>query len=218
MKMHIAALAFCALLVFPVASFAQNLDNGGAAPNAASGPVKPGTVRVTTRAPEPGKWDASNGPGRRIFKCKPLACADQETVSFIFAKSPTSKPDPKALEKLAAIDLPKSMRAAAAARAVYQQIPQKIDTLASKTATLKGFPSIFNETKYSFGKSSAYIDTAIIFAGPVMIRIASTSPDRDLAHKSLDEFVEVMAIVQGPALTAPGGAPTKPSDSGTTSL
>src|SRR5580658_5982434 len=60
-------------------------------------PVKPGAVRITTRPPELDKWDfqkSANG-AQRIYKCKPLACADAETITFIIQKSPTSHPDPQ---------------------------------------------------------------------------------------------------------------------------
>ena len=38
-----------------------------------------------------------------------------------------------------------------------------------------------------------------MFAGPVMIRIQSTSPNRELAQKSLAAFIEAMRIEEGPA-------------------
>lgn len=210
--MHANIMAAVLLLAVSGAALAQAPNMSVPTAHAPVGPVKPGAVRVTTRAPEPDKWAVMNGPGRRIFKCKPLACADQDTVSFFFSKSPTSKPDPKALQKYANVDLPKTMRATAAARTVLQQVPQRVDTLTAKTDTLKGFPAVLNETRYSFGKTSAFIDTAIIFAGPVMIRVASVSPDRDLAKSSLDAFVGAMTIVQGPPPTHPGPAPVKPAN------
>ena len=56
----------------------------------------------------------------------------QQTVSFIFSKSPTRHPDPEALEKFAKVDLPKSIRAAGAAREVLSDGAEKIETLVSK--------------------------------------------------------------------------------------
>jgi hypothetical protein len=198
MKDHVVAAALGALLLACGPSFAQS---GGTA-----GPVKPGDVRVTTRAPESDKWDSSvaaNG-ARRIFKCKPLACPDPQSVSFTFQKSPTKTPDSKALERFATVDLPKSIRAASAARAVLSDSVEKIETLASKTTTLKGYPSVFNETKITRGEESVYYHTDIIFSGPIMIRVESVSPNRELAAKALTEFVEVMQIIEGPPLPPPG--------------
>ena len=202
MKVHLVATALCALVLAPGLSFAQTGGDDG------SKPAKPGSMRVTTRAPEPDKWNAqrsANG-SQRIFKCKPLACADPQTVSFVFSKSPTRTPNPEALEKFAKIDLPKSIRAAGAAREVLSDGTEKIETLTSKTATLKGYPSVINESKISRGQATAFIQTAIIFAGPVMIRIQSSSPSQDLAQKALDQFVEVMQIEEGP----PAPPPSRP--------
>jgi hypothetical protein len=204
MKALIVAIAL-ALMLASGSSVAQT--GGDATPK----PVGPGTVRITTKAPEPDKWDAqknANGT-RRVFKCKPLACSSPQTVSFIFSKSPAKTPNPEALEKFAKIDLPKSIRAAGAAREVLSDGTEKIETLSSKTATLKGYPSVVNESKFSRGETSSYIQTAIIFAGPVMIRVQSSSPSQELALKALDQFVEIMRIEEGPP------APPEPSNSRT---
>ena len=203
-KAHIFAAALAALVMAPGICFGQISGD--------QGPVKPGSVRVTTRAPEPGKWDLASAGAQRVFKCKPLACSDSQTVSFSFQKSPTRHPDPQALEKFAKVELPKRTRALAAALGVLSDGAQKVDTLGSGTATLKGYPSVFNEIEFSQGKASIFVHTAIIFAGPAMIRIDSRSPSRELAKKSLDEFIEAMQIVEGPPLPPPG-APQPPAGS-----
>jgi hypothetical protein len=213
MKHRIVATALCALLLAPGLSVAQT--NGGDGPK----PLNPGGVRVTTRAPEPDKWNSvktANG-SQRIFKCKPLACSDPQTVSFTFLKSPTRKPDPKALEKFAKIDLPKSIRAAGAAREILSDGAEKVETLVSETATLKGYPSVVNESKISRGTTSAYLEIAIIFAGPVMIRVQSSSPNQQLAKSALSQFIDVMRIEEGPALP-PGPPKPRPPTEGTRSL
>jgi hypothetical protein len=163
-------------------------------------PLKPGDVRISTSMPEPDKWDAPRqvNPMQRLFKCKPLACPAPESVLFNFSKSPTRHPDPQALEKFANVDLPKSIRAAAAAREVLSDGSEKIETLSSKTATLKGYPAVVNESRLSRGTAVTYAQTAIVFAGPIMIRIQSLSPDQELARKSLDQFIEAMKIEEGP--------------------
>ena len=105
---------------------------------------------------------------------------------------------------------PPATRALAAALGVLSEGAQKVDTLGSGTAMLKGYPSVFNETQFSQGKASIFVHTAIIFAGAAMIRIDSRSPNRELAKKSLDEFIEAMQIVEGPPLP-PGGVPRPPA-------
>jgi hypothetical protein len=207
MKKHIMAAALCAFVFVPAVALAQTAGDD------ASKPLKPGGVRVTTRAPDADKWDgqkSANGM-QRVFKCKPLACADAEIVTIIFSKSPTRHPDPEALEKLAKTDLPKSLHAADAAREVLADGDAKLETLSSKTATLKGYPAVVNETRLSQGKMSIYLNTAIIFAGPLMIRLQSSSKNQALAQKSLNEFVEAMKIEEGPP-----GSPTLPTIGGKT--
>ena len=206
MKTSIVA-AFCAV-VFAVPASAQT---GG---DEASKPIKPGGVRITTKAPEPDKWDGQRSANGmvRVFKCKPLACPDAATVTITFLKSPTRHPDPQALEKFAKVELPKSMRALDAAREILTDGAEKIETMSSKTATLKGYPAVVSETKFSKGKTATYLDSAIVFAGPVMIRVFSTSQNRDWAKKTLDQFVEVMNIEEGPPL--PPGTERRRAEAG----
>jgi hypothetical protein len=176
-------------------------------------PLRPGSVRITTRAPEADKWIATKSANgaKRTFKCKPLACAEPQIVSFTFSKSPTRKPDPKALEKFAKVDLPKSIRAASAAREVYSDGAEKIEILASETAKLKNYPAVLSESKISRGKKSSYLEIAIIFAGPVMIRVHSSSTSQKLAKGALAEFIETMRIEEGPALDPQPRKPGQPS-------
>jgi hypothetical protein len=207
MNKLIVAMALCAVLFIPAAALAQSPGDES------SKPLKPGGVRVTPRMPDADRWDGQKSANglRRVFKCKPLACADAEVVTIIFAKSPTRHPDPEALEKLAKTDLPKSIHAADAAREVMADGDAKLETLSSKTATLKGYPAVTNETKLSQGKVFIYLDTAIIFAGPIMIRLQSVSKNRTLAQKSINEFVEAMKIEEGPP-----GSPSLPTPTGKT--
>jgi hypothetical protein len=211
MKAHILATALCVLMTSAGSSWAQT--GSDASPSVPPAPIKPGSIRVTTKAPEPDKWDALslNNGTRRVFKCKPLACPDPQSVVFVFGKSPTRHPDPTALERFAKEELPKSIRAASAAREVMSDGAEKAETLASDTATLKSYPSVINETKLSRNKSETYIDTAIIFAGALMIRVQSSSTNRELAKKALAEFLDVMRIEEGPPAPVPG----TPSQRGT---
>ena len=74
---------------------------------------------------------------------------------------------------------------------------------------MKGYPAVTNETKLTQGKVYVFLDTAIIFAGPLMIRLQSLSKNRALAQKSLNEFVEAMKIEEGPP-----GSPSLPTTTG----
>ena len=56
-----------------------------------------------------------------------------------------------------------------------------------------------------------YLDTAIIFAGPLMIRVQSSSPNRDLAKTALNQFVDIMRVEEGP----PAQPPEQKSPQGT---
>jgi hypothetical protein len=211
MKAPIVAVALGLLLAVAPSSWAQNATPAppatpNDAPKDAPKPAPGGSMRVTTKAPEPDKWDVQNfnNNTRRVFKCKPLACPDPQTVIFVFGRSPTKNIDPKALNRFAKEELPKSIRAASAAREVMSDGAEKAETLSSDTATFKGFPSVINETKFVRTNSEVYVETAIIFAGVVMVRVQSSSPNRDLAKKALAEFIDVMRIEEGPAPTAPG--------------
>jgi hypothetical protein len=202
MRNRIAAMAVCALVLAPGLAVAQSGSGG-------PGSVKPGNMRITTRAPEPNKWISQKTAdgSQRLFKCRPLACPDPQTVSFKFSKSPARSPDPKALERFATIDFPKSLRAAAAARSVLDDREEKLEILEAKTTTLKGYPSVLNVSKMSGPKKISYIHIAIIFAGPLMIRVQSTSLDQELAQKTLNEFIAVMKIDEGSkAPSGPGSA------------
>jgi hypothetical protein len=88
----IVAASLCTGLLVLSASAQMAVDDP-------SKPLKPGAMRVTTKAPEPDKWlgqRSANGM-ERSFKCKELACPDATTVTISFAKSPTRHPDPQAL-------------------------------------------------------------------------------------------------------------------------
>ena len=141
---------------------------------------------------------------QRVFRCKPLACADPQTVSFTFSKSPTRKPNPEALEKFAKVELPKSIRAAAAAREVMSDGAEKIETLVVRDRDDERLSVGRQREQLSRETTSAtYVQTAIIFAGPVMVRVQSSSPNQELAKKALTEFIEVMRIEEGPPTRRP---------------
>jgi hypothetical protein len=195
------AFVLAALLAFAGPVAAQTTEKA---------PANPGTTfQFRVKSPEPDKWiakrDGSNP--RTHYDCKPLACADKVRVTISAGKSPTRNPDPQALEKLAKVDLPKAARAANAAREIMSDGAESVETVVSETTKLHGFPAVVNETKYAKPNATTYRGTVIIFAGPAMIRVESTSPDQQLMKKSLDDFIRVMEFDQN----APAPAPKKPA-------
>jgi hypothetical protein len=207
MMVRLIAAVLCALIALPGQGWSQDGGDDGKA-------FRSDKLHVTIRAPEPEKWVSgrSRDGTRRIFKCKPLACPEAQTVVFSFRKSPVRNPDPKALERFAKVDLPKSTRALGAAREVMTNGAEKIETLRSDPAKLKGYPAVLNETKLSRGTTDIYLEIAIIFAGPVMIRVQAFSKAQELAQNTLQQFVEAMKIEKRPSAPAapkpgaPGGA------------
>jgi hypothetical protein len=175
------------------------------------GPLKPGGLRLTTRIPEPGNWVAQSAKdGRSILTCKPLACAAASTVVVSTTPTPARKPDPQALEKFAKVQVPKFLQAADAARAAFSSVESKLEILASKVTTHKGYPSVLNESKRTQGTNVVFISSAMIFAGPVMIMVQSISPDRAVAMKSLNLVIGAMSIQEGPPLSPEGPTPVSP--------
>ena len=210
LRTALLAATLAAVLVVP--TFAQT-PQPQQPPTGALPQPAPGHTLVFTRPLEPDKWQVTiNGNGaQRIYRCKPLACADFEQVIFDLRRSPVQHPDPKALQKYATVELPKSIRAGNAAQSVMAGSARKVEIMSSKTTTLRDYPSVLNETKYRNRKTTLYVQSAIIFAGPVLIQGSSASPDRALSKKTLDEFVNNMKIVVGPPVGgAPAAAPPAP--------
>jgi hypothetical protein len=172
-----------------------------------SAPAKPGArFQLRAKPPEPDKWIAKrdgNNP-RTTYDCKPLACPEKIRVTISAGKSPTTNPDPQALEKLATVDLPKAARAASASREVMSDGAEKIETLRSETTKFHGFPAVVNETRYSRPNSAVFKGIAIIFAGPAMVRVEATSPDQALMQKTLQDFIRVMEFEQNAPAPAVG--------------
>ena len=88
-----ALLLSCAALIWPSLPLLAQAPNtppqapqnpSTQPPGADQSPLKPGSVRVTTRAPEPEKWLVQNDVKnkRRLFTCKPLACADKVAIAI----------------------------------------------------------------------------------------------------------------------------------------
>jgi hypothetical protein len=180
------------LTLAPLAAHAQS--------NEGSERLKPGTFRLKIRPPEPAKWNVQRDAkaARTHYTCKPLACADHLRVSVSASRSPTRTPNKEALEKLATVDLPKAARAANAAREIISDGAEKVETVVSETASYHGYPAVNNLTKYSRASSVVFKGTALIFAGPAMIRIEATSPVEALVKETMEAFIAGMQFEEGP--------------------
>lgn len=172
-----------------------------------TGSVRPGTFRLNVRPPEPAKWNVQRDgkTARTIYTCKPLACPDALRISIAVQRSPTRNPDPQALEKLATVDLPKAARAASAAREIISDGAERIETVASETASYHGYPAVRNMTRYSRASSTVYKGTTLIFARPAMVKIEATSPLEALVKQTTEAFISGMKFEEGPS------APKKPA-------
>jgi hypothetical protein len=131
-------------------------------------------------------------------------------VSYSLAPSPARRPDPKALERFAKVDMPKRILAANAAQGVLSDGKVKITMLVSKVASHLGFPSVLSETKIATDKAAVFLTSAAIFAGPALITVNSASPDRAVAMQSLNDYLAVMTIEEGPPLPSPQPRPVTP--------
>jgi hypothetical protein len=171
-------------------------------------PLKPGAFRLKVRPPEPGKWTVQRDgkTTRTLYTCKPLACPDAALRVTVFAaRSPMRTPDPEDLERLATIDLPKAAHTSSAAREISPDGVEKIETVVSETAKYHGYPAVNNLTKYSKADAVVFKATALIFAGPAMIRVEATSTVESLVKETMAGFIAGMQFEEGPA------APKKPT-------
>ncbi|MCK9919009.1 hypothetical protein MXD81_58775 [Microbacteriaceae bacterium K1510] len=161
--------------------------------------------------PQPDNWTTRIQNGGTTYVCKPLACADQVQVTITTGRSPTNNPNPQALEKLAKVDLPKRLKAIVAAAAVMADTETKVETLSAKVTTKLGYPSVDDELKVVRGKTVVFSRFVIIFAGPLSITATTTSPNREVAVKTLDEFVAGMKVTPvSPPPSKPDVPPTSP--------
>ena len=223
-----AGLALLALCITPAAAqqslgggIAQQLPPSGKAPSEKPAdqpqsnqpPVLSNSVQITSRPPDPEKWVSKTDPktGTRVFICKPLACPDAASVKLVNKRSPTRNPDPKALERFAKVDFPKSLQSNnASVDGLGQENGNRrsVETLAAATATLKGYPGVSNESKITAGDKVVYLNVAIIFAGPAMIEMSALSPDREFSQKILAQFVDLLIIKDAPPSAVPAPAPS----------
>jgi len=181
------------------------LSTDAAAQN--SGAVSPGGVRITARNPLQGNWICKAS----TCICKPLACGAESRVTYATSPTPARRPDAQALEKFAKVDLPKQIRAANAAEGVLSEGKVQFEMLTTWVSTHLGYPSVLAETKITQEKKTVFTTYALIFVGPVLLKVHAISFDRAVAMKSLNEFVSAMSVEEGPAVSPNAPAPPKPA-------
>jgi hypothetical protein len=197
-------IATAILLLCPMTLDAFSQSPPGA-PTPQAAPISPGGLRITARNPLQGNWLCKGN----VCTCKPLACAAESSVSYSTVPTPARSPDPQALEKFAKVEVPKRVMAANAAQNVLSDGKDKFEMITTKVSRYHGFPSVLSETKFIKDKASVFITSAMIFAGPSLLTVRSISPDRAVAMKSLNEFIQAMTIEEGPPLNS-NAAPRSP--------
>lgn len=174
-------------------------------------PITPGGARITVRNPLQGNWICKG----TSCQCKPLACAAESVVRYTTAPTPARRPNQQALEKFAAVEIPKRFEAMNAATSIMSDGKRKVEMLASAVSKYLGYSAVLSEARVSTEATNAtktvFITTAYIFAGPVLLSVQSISPDRTVAMDSLNTFINAMTVEEGPPGPAPRpGAPPRP--------
>jgi hypothetical protein len=159
----------------------------------------PGT-RVRYKSPDPQKWlgtRASFGERRSIFRCRPLACAENSVVTIRSAPSPTRSPDPQALQKFAQENAEREVAQAeqASAEAGNNKLRDFAILTAPKVVNAREFPAIHSEFRAIDSKDkTVYIIRKLVFAGNTMIDVMSLSLGLEVARRNNADFVAALEI------------------------
>jgi hypothetical protein len=181
--------------VFRLAAIAAAALSLAACITAAVGPEHPGT-RIRYKSPDPQKWVGVQtfGDKRSIFRCRPLACAENSIVSIRIPQSPTRSPDPQALQKYAQEDAERQMAQAEQASSEAVGRVRDVTLLSSRVAKVKDFPAVHWEYRASSNDKPIYIIRKMVFAGNSAVDIISTSLGLEVARRNSDDFVAVMEV------------------------
>jgi tRNA threonylcarbamoyladenosine modification (KEOPS) complex Pcc1 subunit len=169
-------------------------------------PVAPGATRIRVTNPDREKWTqvvrqgAPDGSVREGFACKVLACPDPANVIVTTRRSPTARPDPKALEKLAKEQIPKLVQAENLQLQVRSDNKAKVESLSSQVVKVEGYPAVFSESKLTVLDRSRFVAINMVFAGRVMLTIRAEAGDRATAKAATDAFARSIRIEEGPPL------------------
>ncbi|MGL4637627.1 MAG: hypothetical protein ACRCWF_16710 [Beijerinckiaceae bacterium] len=207
MRFSFAHLAVCFVAVTLAAcSGGTQIAPGVVAVTNPDQPVAPGTIKFTLTNPDKEKWTARirqgapDGSVRYGFTCAVLACPEPAEVIVTNRRSPTARPDPKALEKLAKESIPKLTQARNLELQVRTDNKGKAETLSSNVVKVNDYPAILTETKVTINNSSRYTAAATVFAGRVLVNISANAGNRATAKQAVEEFSRSFKVEEGPAL------------------
>ena len=165
----------------------------------APAPIPPGGVRRLTRTPV--DWElATQNVGMAAFRCKPLACAEPEVVVFRNRPPLARHPDPEALQHFALVDVPKNFLADDAKQNVLSDGKRHQEFLRSQVGTALDRPAVFIDAKRVVDGKVAFVAYDEIFAGPILLQIASTASTLEQAHANLEKFLAATTLTDGPAV------------------
>jgi hypothetical protein len=172
----------------------------------ASDPIAPGSVRFSMENPDKEKWvprirqGAPDGSVRYGFTCQVLSCPEPATVIISNSRSAVTRPDPKALEKLAKESIPKMAQARNLELQVRTDNKGKIETLSSNVTRYKDYPAILVESKITVTDRVRHIAVATVFAGRVLVNVNAEAGDRATAKTAAEAFANSFKVEEGPPL------------------
>ncbi|HTJ02064.1 MAG TPA: hypothetical protein VL492_04680 [Methylovirgula sp.] len=174
-------------------------------------PIPPGGIRVTVRPPVDWvKRELRTGNAvTEVYICKSLACFNPSTVSVKSVPTLARHPDPRALEALAKTTLPKMILAQGASQMIMSDGKIVTKILSSKVTELAGYPAIIMETNKTGLPKPEFRAIGLIFAGPIMLIIASQSTVLADAEAHLTSFVSLITFTEGPK--TPNDVPATPA-------
>jgi hypothetical protein len=176
----------------------------GVAAVTADQPVQPGAVRFGIAGLSEDKWTATirqgapDGSVRYGYTCKVLVCPEPAVVLLTTRVSPTERPDPKALQKIAKETIPKLTQAESLQLQVRTDNRAKAETLSSAVTTIQTYPAIFSETRLTALDRQRFTTIATIFAGKILVTIRAEAGDRATAKLAVDDFAKAFRVEEGP--------------------
>ena len=135
-----------------------------------------------------------------MFRCKPLACAKPAVVAFKNRPPLARHPDPEALEHFALIDVPKNFLADDAKQSILSDGKRHQVLLQSRVGSALERPAVLIDAKRTVDGKVVFTAYDEIFAGPILLQIASTADTLAQAHANLEMFLAATTLTDGPAV------------------
>ena len=184
--LRVLSVVACTLMLAGCQTSGQRPMN--LAPGEFEQPVPTGHTRVRLARWDRERWQSRQGDtftaAKTIFQCRPLACPGATNVVYSRSSSPTRKPDPTALARLAA---------------------DRDSTLSSDGWTItsshltntRGYPTLQREARKELNGRMIYSSENLMFVGNMAINVTSNSEDAGTAHRSRDEFSNALEVKDG---------------------